>query len=622
MTPNARALADHGRGFIRPPAKQTPTEWALEHFRFDEAAYRGPFLISGAEYIREPLDDFADTSIRDEVLCWGSQAKKTGTLMAGVAWALMNDPGGIFWVMATRELARRLSTKRLQPALRKTMPELIPRGSRRHDFTTLEMKVGAAEIILVGSNSPAALSSTPCSRAIGDEVDKFDKGGRGEADANNLMDQRTKNAANPQRWKTSTPTVVQGLIWDAFEKGDKRRYFMPCPHCNRHVIFAWSKTYTMLDLQGCEAFVQWDREAKRSDGSWDIARVIRSARAVCPHCAGHIHDGHKTRMIREGVWRPTAAAPPAYRSRHLSSLYACTPETTFGRLAEKFLQAKKSLNGLQGFINGDLAEPYTGQDTLGQRTEIITGKLQLEVVAEWKKLQTVDCQESAPYFWHVVRAWDGGNSEGIEAGPLMTWEDIRSRQLANSIQDVGVVVDSGFGAKSDAEVYKNCARFSEWQRIQDARRMTAIGWIPAKGMPGNTRWREKKTDDATAVMLPWVLRSVDPYTGTSDAGKAEMNLFEFSGDFFKDILAALRQGKGDHRWAVSQEMATETYWRHMDAEVKAPTVNKRTGRTTWGWVMRSKHWPNHLFDCEVMQVAFASFCQFFVLPPETEEPGK
>jgi hypothetical protein len=221
----------------------------------------------------------------------------------------------------------------------------------------------------------------------------------------------------------------------------------------------------------------------------------------------------------------------------------------------------------------------------------------------------VDCQRSAPNFWHVVRAWNGGNSTAIEAGPLSTWEEIRDRQVANGVPDVAVLVDSGYGAEGEAYVYANCARFCRVVNREDGLPI-AMGWMPAKGMPAGKRWRDK----LTGLEQSFYLRPLDPYQGTSQAGQVEMELFEFSGDYFKDVLDNLRKSRGGYTWSVAADVASDDYWRHMDAEVKAGEFNRRTGRTTFRWQQRSKHWPNHLFDCEVLQVAGANF--FGIFNPE------
>ena len=592
-------LDQHSRDTIALPSDETPAEWCCANVEFDEEEYRGPFATKRAEYLIEPINDFANKTITDEVLCWGSQSKKTGLLMGGIAWTMRNDPSQVFWVMPTKELARLFSRKRLQTMLKKSRGthELIPTGNRRHDFSLLDMTIGSSGIILVGSNSPGSLSSTPSRLIILDEVDKFDEGGRGEADAVDLAEQRCKNATFPQRWKTSTPTLVSGLIWQHFLKGDQRRYFVPCPLCGKFIVLAWSKAYTVFQLTGNEAFVKWDKEARRANGTWDMDRVVRSARAECPHCAGHIRDGHKTKMLPAGEWRATAAASPAFRSRHLPSLYAAMPETNFGRLAVKFLEKKGSLLGLQGFINGDLAEPYQAQDTIGQRVEIV--KARIETTAEWKPLLTVDYQEKSPHFWYVVRQWNAGKSQAIAAGSVNTWEELEAVQKAHKVPDVGTFIDSGHAS---LEVYSRCALRSEFYPRQDALPL-AIGWTPMRGTPARTTW---KHPDGT--VKPWggpgyTDAAMDPFSGTVRAGRCSMQRLEFASNLFKDLLVKLRRGQD---WSVSDTVATEEYWRHLNAEFKAMKNNKR-GYPEEEWRQRP-HWPNHMLDCELEQiVAAASF---------------
>lgn len=609
------------RYFIDRPS-QRPSEWCCENLRFDEADNHGPFTVAGREYMIEPLDDFARTDIRDEVLVWGSQTRKTGTLMGGVAWSIVNDPSGVFWVMSIEKQAKKFSRNRWQKMLRASdaTRELIPTKAARHNFSTLEQQIGASLINFVGSNSPGGLSSTPARRAVLDEVDKFPEGHkrRGEnieADAVNLAEQRTKDRPSPQRWKTSTPTIVDGLIWQEAQKGDMRRYQIPCKLCGtlsagdggKKFILAWSKEYCVLPKTGLEAYIVWDKEAKRKNG-WDLDRVVRSARAICPHCGGDNLDAFKTWQNRNGVWVKTKEASANFVSRHLPSLYSPSPETSYGTLAKKFLEQKHSLLGLQGFINGDLAEPYQAQDRMAERIEIVTSKI--EVTAEWQTVLTVDCQQKAPLFWFAVRQWNGGDSNGIDAGPLDSWGDVEAKQRAMNVKDACVVIDSGFGARSESDVYMQCARHGEViERDSENLKPLHVGWMPSKGFPSRKRWR-----DDNGLLLPYTLRGLDPFYGTTDAGKIEMSLLEFSAEFFKDILDALRRGQGGYKWTVSQQCATEEYWRHLDCWIKTPKRNTFTGQVSHVWTARARHWPDHIAACEVLQIVFAAFAGFFKLP--------
>jgi hypothetical protein len=603
MTPNQKHLAAIKRAIVK-RSPVSPAEWCESNLRFNEASNRRPFMTNGAEYVREVLNDFGDGTITDEVLVWGSQTRKTGTLMGGAAWCVVNDPCGFLWVMPSLTLAQKFARQRWLRMLKASpvTEPFIPTGANRHDFATLVQLLGASSFNFVGSNSAANLSSNPCRRVICDEVDKFQAGGGGEASALNLAEQRTKGQVNPQRWKTSTPTLDTGLIWQEYIKGDQRRYFVPCPHCGKEVILAWSKEMTALPKVGCEAFVAWS--GKLETGEWDLDAVAASAHAVCPHCAGRITDQHKPAMVKAGVWRATnPKAATGFRSRHLPSLYSTMPECGFGALAVKFLQAQSGTLGLQGFINGDLAEPFVDQDQQRKRTERVMELSEINS-KDGALAMTVDYQQSSPHFWYVIRRWFDDSCVGVAAGSCEEWDDLRAIQLRHGVKNELVMIDSGY---QSADVLRHCAEHCE------LRGKEFFGWTASKGFSFANMWRDRETGMVTPLKLDYA----DPFAGTSDAYKGTISILNFLNDYFKDYLQRLREQKdGAFRWSVSREMASDEYWRHMDGEIKRFERSRTTGRTKYTWVSRGRNWPNHLFDCEVMQLAVAAFLN--ALPMETK----
>jgi hypothetical protein len=75
----------------------------------------------------------------------------------------------------------------------------------------------------------------------------------------------------------------------------------------------------------------------------------------------------------------------------------------------------------------------------------------------------------------------------------------------------------------------------------------------------------------------------------------------------------LRKGDIDREWGVHQDPPSvqaegayiadpELYWRHLDSHVLRPQAN-RAGRIKHVWVKRNQKWPDHLHDCEIMQLA-------------------
>lgn len=638
---NATVMTNDGRAFVASILRelfttkrvQAVADWCCENLRFAEPGNSGPFNLIGREYSREPLDSFGDRTITDQTAVFGSQAGKTGIIMGGMGWSVANEKTRCLWATPSTRFGQKFAKTRWIPMLEASpgTRNLIPRGRRRHLFTTDQQLLDGSIVDLVGSNSAANLAGNPCDRTIGDETDKFAEATAKEADALYLLGQRTKDASQPQRTLCSTPTLLTGPIWQSLLKSDFRRRWLPCPHCGEFVVLVWSRQLTCLPETGADAEMHWDKEAKRpvrlpgagAAAVWDLARVERSARMVCPHCAGHIESRHKFKLDEQGEYRASQPGTPGHRGWHLSSLYANSPETTFGKLAVKFLEVKYDIGrNLQGFINGELAEPYVNQDTRRERIEVVASKLEsgnrkVEIEEEaFNRLMTVDVQGKAPWFWHVVREFKGGDSLGLSAHELDTWEEVEAVQRHYGVRDEHVLIDSGFGARSDAQVYLECVKRCE---IVDG---MAIGWMPAKGFPAAKKWRQ--TDErGNAVYLPWYTRQVDPFAGKSEAGRVVLDLFEFSGEFFKDVLENLRQGEGGYTWAIHPQIgtgmrddvdntqATATYWEHLDAEQKKEWFNRKTGKTEYSWRPRYDKADNHLMDCEVQMLALAYYLGLF-----------
>lgn len=603
-------------------SKESVSDWCARNVIFDEPKLNGPFSFAGREYMREMLDCWSNPFVKDIIFCMGTRTGKTRVLMGGAMWRIRNSPMRCLWTLPATDGpggARSFSMTRFQPAIRASpvLAPMIPTGTQRYMFKATQLIINGSIIDFTGTGSPKQLGGNPCDVTIQDEVDGQMCRGDAEAHPSILIDQRTKEFSNPKRIKTSTPTLETGVIWQELLKTDLRRRFVPCPHCNKFVVFAWSSQFTILAKTGAEAYVTWDKEAKRKNGTWDLDRVVASARAQCPFCGGHILDTHKTRIDRAGEWRSTRQAAPGYVGFHLPSMYSVGIETSFGQMAKRFLLFKQGLQGMKGFINSDLAEPDLQQELQSERVELVT-KAETLKEKDVPLLLTCDVQMRAPFRWVVVRRWNKGNSEGIFAGHCDGDDEVRDIQLRYGIPDSAVMLDSGFGAKSgDAGIYRVCAEHSEIIEgfRENKQERLCLGWVPAKGQGEYKRWHDKETGN----QVPYRMVRLDPFLGTSEAGLVQIELFEFSASFFKDILDTLRKGKSHYTWSVLEEVATPEYWKHLSGQHKMPIEHKVTHIVRPEWVKRSRHWPDHLFSCEVMQVSFAAYLGLFSI--DAKEKG-
>jgi len=616
------ALLQLGVEIFEPPTDVMVSDWCEANVVIPPPQTKSSGLISfaGRDYIREPLNGFNTPGVADLVLCFGAQLGKTTLLQCGVAYIAAMAPTGVVWVMPNTQLAEAFSTNRWQPILKATEAtrKLIPTGGQtRHLFKKTEQTIGGSLITFVGSNSPANLSSRPARVVIQDEQDKFPAAGKREADASSLADQRAKDFDRPLRVKTSTPTVVVGPIWEAFTQGDQRRYHVPCPHCRKLVILIWGKDYTVFPLRGVEAPIVWDAEAKRKDGTWDLDRVVRSARARCPHCAGEIEDSKKTWMLRAengARWEPTAQGNIGARSYHLPSWYATGTQTTFGALALKFLKQKTSFEGIRDFINGEAAEPWENQDGRSERIEVVTSRPIEKAILQL----ACDVQAVAPFLWWSVREWGaGGMSRLVAAGWADDFAALRRIQLHFAVDDLDVMIDSGYDTQ---RVYDVCAGFSRsasgvlkfesglrFPSDGIARTPSLIGWLPSKGREEGYRFTapDGKVHPVGLSQAPSI---------RSDASQP---LLIFDTEHLRGLLSKMRRpGEAAALWSVCplpvlldlpgvMPVGPDEYWRHLDSHQLKNVPAGRLGKTKSVWVKRHSRWPDHLQDTEIMHLAMA-----------------
>lgn len=607
---------------VEPPPDERASDWCVRPLPDGRsplwippgpASAPGPFSFAGREYSRMIVDFFSDPQLADLVACFGSQLGKTVALEAGLLAKLVREAIAAVWAMPTRNLARSFSKTRWMPFVEASAAakDYIPKGARRHDWASLEQRLGASLLNFVWSNSPAELSSRPAEVAVADEIDKFSEGTDAEADAVNLLEQRTKDFPNPKRAKTSTPTIAEGPIWQEFLKGDQCRRFGPCPSCKKLVTLAWSKTFTVFKITGCEAFVFWDKEARLPRGrgyqgtGWDLDRVIASARYQCPHCGGHILDGHKTQMDRDGVWEPTRTnAPAAFKSLHLPSMWGSSPETRVGRLAQKFLEGKHSLQGLRGFINGELAEPDDGQTISVERFEIISAKDAAPLDKKTTRFIAADFQDKEPRVPWVCREFaPGGHSRLVGFGWCENFDELRLKQIELNVSDDHVGIDSGNEAST---VYAECLRWGK--AVQRRDKIEWVGWTPMKGRDKNAKWIDSKTG----------LKNLFGIVNAPGANtRYFLPLLEFNGPSLKDILERLRRRQTEVRWELTED-ADENYFKHLDGETRVAKFDPKTKRVVNEWQPRSRTWPIDLRDCEIMIQALAMWFGVLSIGPKAE----
>ena len=338
---NRRALRKAFRKASRhfkPPRRRTVSQWADE-FRLVGAANAmpGPWRTDNAPYQREPMDCIGDARTRRITLMWGAQVGKTECINNAIGFFIAQNPRSVMMMQPTLSDLKTWTETKLSPLINDT-PEVRNRVSKprgRDGVNNAYMKSYPGGFLMFswsGSTNTMRGRSAPIIAC--DEVDGYTM--TEEGDPVQLLYQRAATFGDQRKLiETSTPTLKgYSRIEKAFDAGDQRRYWLPCPHCCEYQTLEWAN-------------VQW--KSNEDDGHFP-----ETARYVCPHCGGSIEDKHKPAMLRAGEWR--AARPfRGHASFHLSELYS--PWRKWSDIVQSFLD-KKHAGDLQSFINVSLAETW------------------------------------------------------------------------------------------------------------------------------------------------------------------------------------------------------------------------------------------------------------------------
>lgn len=583
------------RAFLRevlaPPPNITVTEWAEQNVRIPVGATKGQFNALSVPYAREPLDCYGDKSITDLVLVFGTQCAKTTIMILGMLYRIEHDPVDCLWVLPNDVLARSFSRSRWRKfideckAIHKHLPR---RGSGRidpHLFGLTEQHYDRLVLNFVGSNSAANLASRPAGMLQLDEIDKFGEETDFEAGALDNAEERVKTYSFPLIVKSSTPTTVRGGIWKEFLLTDQRYYYVPCPRCEKRIIFKFRVESDVHGKCGLRWWRESDEEAK-TDGVWDMEKVRRNAYYKCQECGGEIHQDEKSGMLEAGLWKPhNLTAEAGRRGYHLSSLYSLLgPKVTFGAIAVAWCQTFGNVSRRHRVINSLFAETWDDERAIDdnpiKREHYDPGELPTTTT----RLAKVDVQEN--HFWAVIRAFEPPSKEKPNGE---SWQLFADR--IETIEEVVAIMD-GF----KVERKHVSMDMGKWPN-------KVAKWIVAYGFRG--MWGTDKRSfthvfgNGDRVQMLWSpMEQRDPHLGTpfqSDRNQRAMYV-KWANDPIKDILLTLRYSNP----SIFHVSATahKDYQRHMNAE--QPILVQQKSRGPGSYVRKWKQFSkqNHLHDCE------------------------
>ena len=437
-----------------PPPDEPIYEWARRSIILtprQPTSFTGPYNAERTPYVKGVFDALRDIEVSRVTVCKGAQTGLTLAMHVALAYYVCNEPGPILLVMPSENNAQSASETRLLPLFQDSPACRQEFTGNVDDLKKLQYTFKRCVVNLVGSNSPANLASRPIKYLFLDEVDKFPTQTKTEAKAVNLAMERTKTFWDRKIIECSTPTTdATGHIGQAYELGDRRYYYIPCPHC--------------------EAMQYLKFPQIRFDETLEIPESAKGAWYECEECGRAITDIDKQAGLHKGEWRATAKPTNAgHVSFHLPALYA--PWVTWADVVNEFRNTKDRPAEFQNFVNSWLAETWKEQPkenvSIGRvfdvRDELVYDRGVVPTADPVMMFATIDTQKR--YFPYAVWAATLESLYLVDHGLYVEFKDVFDKtaqpfhNLAGAPCFVSLrVIDTGFGERT-TETYEYCAKY-------------------------------------------------------------------------------------------------------------------------------------------------------------------
>ncbi|HGY4174921.1 TPA: phage terminase large subunit family protein, partial [Escherichia coli] len=379
----AKAARTDSGYILRAPRRMRVADAVAQYMRVPMGAGNSvPWDPLVAPYVIEPMNCLASREFDAVIFVGPARTGKTIGLIDG--WVIYNvicDPADMLIIQMTEEKAREHSKKRLARTFR-VSPEVVSRLSpNKNDNNVYDRTFLAGNYLKIGWPSVNIMSSSDYKCVALTDYDRFPEDIDGEGDAFSLASKRTTTfmssgmtlvESSPGRdvkdvkWRRTSPHEAPPTtgILSLYNRGDRRRWYWPCPHCGEY-------------FQPCGDVVA---------GFRDIADPVLASEAAyiqCPSCSGRIMPEQKRELNGRGVWLRDGESINADGSRYgdprrsrIASFWMEGPAAayqTLSQLVYKLLTAEQeyettgSEETLRAVINTDWGLPYLPRASMEQR---------------------------------------------------------------------------------------------------------------------------------------------------------------------------------------------------------------------------------------------------------------
>ncbi len=290
---------------------------------------RTPFSV-------EIMDNMSPHSpIQHTTVMKGVQLGLSAAAECVIAYWMDECPAEILYVSATDKALGIWSEKRLEPLIdscgfrHKIRATTNVKGSRRTGDKMFSKSYDGGTLNLGSAQSPPSLRSDSKRILIRDEIDGAPANlTTGEGNWLAVSWGRTNAYGNRKKiLDISTPTTFENSqINILYLAGDRRKYLVPCPLCNKY-----------QELKFGDEQSQYGLKADRKAG------ILINAYYLCDYCHDAIFNESKLTMLIAGRWEATAIADdPLHRSYHLTSLDSPVGMLSWKQFHQEYDKAMKA----------------------------------------------------------------------------------------------------------------------------------------------------------------------------------------------------------------------------------------------------------------------------------------
>ena len=369
---------------LQPPERLTVSQWA-EKYRYvnNTGSYVGFWKNSTTPYMVEPMDMLNSQYHDGVILVAPAQCGKTDALVVNwCGFTIASDPMDMLIINPTSEMSRDFSKRRVSKLLRDTKEcgELLNEDRNADNLGDKHFVNGV--FLSMTHPSVSTLAGRPIPRVILTDYDRFPDDIGGDGNAYDLAAKRTTTfgsyrmccaESSPSRpiedpsWKPvkgSHDAPPAKGIFALYNRGDKRRWYWLCPHCNQR-------------FEGMFEMLKWN------DKLTNMVDIAESVYMECPHCTGRIEQSQRHAMQQTGVWvqggmwfNSNGVLMGTPKKTRIASFWLRGVAAAFvnwGQLVTMYLAAEEefkttgSEEALQKFYNTDLGEPYVPKVVTQQR---------------------------------------------------------------------------------------------------------------------------------------------------------------------------------------------------------------------------------------------------------------